>query len=144
MADFLSRARTPTSPSPSPEPVDGPGELTGGQQPGLTTITGAGAGAGATGVGVGVATSSSSTYGQQTMASSNPSSDQLLPSSSIGGAGDGIVVATSSMISQQDQSEIARQVLEEKIRIGVEDLMQLAMCAGDVQPGDEEIVKMKM
>jgi hypothetical protein len=131
MAHFLSRAWTPTSPSPSPEPSEGIASRTNDQSLGnapnaastlpasssnVTQAPGATAAASATLSGV-VANDDNAAFSAMT---------------------------TSNVAAAQDEAEIARQVLEEKIRIGVDDLMQLAMCAGDVQPGDEDIVRMKM
>jgi hypothetical protein len=130
MTDFLSRARTPTSPSPSPEPPAGPvGSGPSGAQDERSTAGGVAANT------VDASTSLSFAAGQHASTLPEQSTDHLVSSGS----------GVNESISSQDQnSEMARQVLEEKIRIGVDDLMQLAMCAGDVQPGDEDIVRMKM
>ena len=135
MVNYLSRQRTPTSPSPSPEPVGG--------------------GGGASGEVQGGAAGTDSAADVPALSAPLPST-MLMPAASLASSSQGVTtsggVGEASMEGAggsatgtvQDASEIARQVLEEKVRIGVDDLMQLAMCAGDVQPGDEEIVRMKM
>jgi hypothetical protein len=116
MSDYLSRARTPTSPSPSPEPVDRAASAFGlpGDKEGNRAPI---------------------------AGPSNPPSQQQ--ATSTGDAGPALLTAGGPGMAQSKE-EVARQVLEEKIQIGIDDLMQLAMCAGDVQPGDEDIVRMKM
>lgn len=141
MAHYLSRALTPTSPSPSPEPVGGSG----------VTSNNPATASGDVRLGESIERGITSTLNQPSV-STGLSSDryQNTTADAIVAAGDGTtMIATMSSSGGgggaiQDEGEIARQVLEEKIRIGVDDLMQLAMCAGDVQPGDEEIVRMKM
>jgi hypothetical protein len=129
MSDFLSRARTPTSPSPSPEPQEEVSE----QKPSEAHNELKSEGGTSFNPAVNTTASSSSTLATGL----NPSTQTDLTSASS-------ITLDTSQSSQNQSSEIARQLLEEKIRIGVDDLMQLAMCAGDVQPGDEDIVRMKM
>lgn len=40
--------------------------------------------------------------------------------------------------------EQARSTLEERIRVAIDDLMQLATCAAEVHEGDEDIVRLEM
>lgn len=40
--------------------------------------------------------------------------------------------------------EQARNTLEERIRVAIDDLMQLATCAAEVHEGDEDIVRLEM
>lgn len=116
MAHFLSRERTPTSPSPSPEPAEGA------QNGGIADNARA----------------------MQTgdIAMQPPLLSQ--DSNRLGNIASGVMSSTAPSSAVVKSDEIARQVLEEKLRIGIDDLMQLAMCAGEVQPGDEDIVQMKV
>jgi len=132
MSDFLSRARTPTSPSPSPEPPAGTSEQVNAGAQNVSKIEG--------GASFNPATNTTASSSSTFATGLHPSTQNDLTSDRFASSG----TLDTSQSSMNQSSEIARQVLEEKIRIGVDDLMQLAMCAGDVQPGDEDIVRMKM
>lgn len=47
-------------------------------------------------------------------------------------------------VEEIDHAEGARRILEEKTRIAIDELMQLATCAAEVQDGDEQIVLHKV
>ncbi|UZJ57530.1 hypothetical protein CBS101457_006850 [Exobasidium rhododendri] len=128
MSNFLSRARTPTSPSPSPEPA-GPEA---GSSQAATNLTGGGGKQG-----------NGHTGSPSDRSRANATGDAIDAHADVPPSAANAGVGVSAGVVQ-DKAEIARQVLEERIQIGIDDLMQLAMCAGDVQPGDEEIVRMKM
>lgn len=110
------RERTPLSPSPSPEP----------QQDAERTASraaqrGDGSGSAQAHTGSAVAIEASGSAG-------------------VPGNGNGVM---DSPLTDPAQ-EAARRMLEDRIRIAVDDLMQLATCAAEVHEGDEVIVQLKM
>lgn len=64
-----------------------------------------------------------------------------------GQTGNDVALSGQAMPSEvygNPSQEKARNTLEERIRVAIDDLMQLATCAAEVHEGDEDIVRLEM
>lgn len=111
------RQATPLSPSPSPEPAEGARQNnTGGFKP----------------LSIGGASGLTGQSGQTTVGNVGNSGQQ-----GMSGGSNGEIYGNLAQ-------EQARYTLEERIRVAIDDLMQLATCAAEVHDGDEDIVRLEI
>lgn len=52
--------------------------------------------------------------------------------------------SNATVVALEPAQEAARKAIEERCRVAVDDLMQLATCAAEVHLGDEDIVRLKV